>query len=1444
MRVKTKLIRFFQESPLDPRVGSKSMGVSFVVSSETGVPKISICCTWARYEIKEGYDRYENILFQRKPNFFISDEISITGEDIRDKLSGTSEKKLVTRDGIIFHVKQRKNPNSEGTWTVSVYLENNTGYKEKATEEHRIYQPQIRVICSNGTKTEFLEQTLEPEPNSPEAKESLAYAERSSKARGHQCGAVWEEVDPGKSSDGFSEFLWPDSNFEKLPKWAKDKFAVPNIRTDYFPSYTILQPDLDDRPKFDAEKLANTWDVEEIRNNKTNGLDKIYHNYDSWIITQESELKKIKSANLKKTGEKNISLCRESLSRINEGINFICKNPRARLAFCFMNQVMSLKMQWENRDKPDFPGLQWYEFQMAFILQSLRGVAGVDEDERKICEVLWFPTGGGKTEAYLGLSIFAVAYRRLTKDAELENDGGTTIISRYTLRLLTIQQFARAIGSIVAADYLRVENWKPDTLKNFESDEIQDMYDSKRLWGLSRISIGLWIGGTITPNKFKIFDGSVYSGGITLYAEGALAPQKIGNKEKNDMKGEPAQISNCPCCNSILATTTVKKNQPVTITWLVETLKTLEELRALKDKDFDAQNLGLEVENVKFLPSQNTFSKNKKHILFTATVTVLKSDSEKADTPINNWWQQIVKQKLTDSDKDPLESTSASRPGYFFIKYGSDDYDYSIHCLDPECKLNKGIRWYETKIKNSIASVALPFQDPNDKHYSSSIPISAFTIDEQVYAKCPTFVIATADKFARLPFDQRAASIFGNVNVFHKNFGYGRRFGSKDGIYKTPLDGKDDDQKKLDESDFTKVNAFNPPNLIIQDELHLIEGPLGSMVGIYEMAVDILCSNNNHSPKYISSSATIKESATQVGSIYRRDINVFPQPGLSFNDTYFSKIDDDISSVKNDPGRLYIGVSVGTGTYTLPVRIWAILLSEIYLIRKNPSRYGLVESFEKQKEILKNHGIDTLEKFVERETDPYWTLVGFFSDLELLARTSNFYLDDIHGNVKSMSSLSISNIKTKGLGEKKNRGIRFYKFDISENFSPASVSIYCREDGQKISVGIFEDDDGKPGKIWHEIEKDTLIKTCNKGENSFLLLNNVDKPYRILGKNTRLWVAVMNDSECYFETGTDVIDCFFSTSLKQTLKQGKMVDELGDFSTSTSSLEQIKEFPIRITLKSEFRELDDNTKIEMSSQTDSTELPNFLERLEKYPNKIDALLTTPIFGTGIDITRLGLMVVMNQPKTTSQYIQATGRVGRSGPGLVLAWLKPGRFRDLNHYENFVGFHRMIHRYVEPITASPFSQKTMTQYLGPIIVAALRNGRVFNSTPIPHDWIPRKNADFILQNTNSVEIDQLRMLMKNLATSTKIPEIRRLDGNFFDDYFSRAIKKWESTAKKTNKNKTKLAYYDYSFMHSKKVKDDIVLGTESHKVQKKKIAFENTRTSLREVESLTGFGDTL
>src|SRR5207245_1213610 len=111
--------------------------------------------------------------------------------------------------------------------------------------------------------------------------------------------------------------------------------------------------------------------------------------------------------------------------------------------------------------------------------------------------------------------------------------------------------------------------------------------------------------------------------------------------------------------------------------------------------------------------------------------------------------------------------------------------------------------------------------------------------------------------------------------------------------------------------------------------------------------------------------------------------------------------------------------------------------------------------------------------------------------------------------------------------------------------------------------------------------------------------------------------------------------------------------------------------------------------VELSTRRKSTDLPRLLTRLgARLPDAVDALFTTSMFGTGVDISRLNLMMVTGQPKTTSAYIQATGRVGRTRGALVVTFLRASRPRDLSHYEFFCGYHRRLYTLVEPITVMP------------------------------------------------------------------------------------------------------------------------------------------------------------
>ncbi len=133
------------------------------------------------------------------------------------------------------------------------------------------------------------------------------------------------------------------------------------------------------------------------------------------------------------------------------------------------------------------------------------------------------------------------------------------------------------------------------------------------------------------------------------------------------------------------------------------------------------------------------------------------------------------------------------------------------------------------------------------------------------------------------------------------------------------------------------------------------------------------------------------------------------------------------------------------------------------------------------------------------------------------------------------------------------------------------------------------------------------------------------------------------------------------------------------------------------------RPLTEEDPLELSSRVDSLRLPGMLDLLKTAltdaRGPVNAVVATSMFGTGVDVDRLGLMVVNGQPKTSSSYIQATGRVGRSTGGLVVTLFRASRPRDLNHYEFFATYHSAMYRHVEPVTVNPFAPRAHAAHSG-------------------------------------------------------------------------------------------------------------------------------------------------
>ena len=172
----------------------------------------------------------------------------------------------------------------------------------------------------------------------------------------------------------------------------------------------------------------------------------------------------------------------------------------------------------------------------------------------------------------------------------------------------------------------------------------------------------------------------------------------------------------------------------------------------------------------------------------------------------------------------------------------------------------------------------------------------------QIYRRLPALLIATVDKFAQMPWNGRTQMLFGQVDGHCPRHGFTSPCMEDAGHH--PARNGMTAVRRVDHG------PLRPPDLIIQDELHLISGPLGSLVGLYESAVDQLCTwtvdGRTVRPKLIASTATIKQAHEQMRALFLRDVRVFPPQGLDVEDNFFS-----VQRAPSDryPGRRYIGVT-------------------------------------------------------------------------------------------------------------------------------------------------------------------------------------------------------------------------------------------------------------------------------------------------------------------------------------------------------------------------------------------------------------------------------------------------------------------------------------------------------------------------------------------------------
>ncbi|CAN5190614.1 hypothetical protein BH09MYX1_BH09MYX1_11340 [soil metagenome] len=234
-------------------------------------------------------------------------------------------------------------------------------------------------------------------------------------------------------------------------------------------------------------------------------------------------------------------------------------------------------------------------------------------------------------------------------------------------------------------------------------------------------------------------------------------------------------------------------------------------------------------------------------------------------------------------------------------------------------------------------------------------------VDEQIYQEVPAFLVATVDKFAMMPWRGDAGMLFGRATHVDDQRAYGVMHDAPAGSRAVP-------------------DGLLPPELIIQDELHLISGPLGTMVGLYEAAVDYLCELPIHGtprpPKVVCSTATVRRAREQIQALFGRQMSLFPPRGITDGDNFFSTVLDP----KDHPGRLYVGVGAqGRALRAVSVRSYAVVLAAA---RKHFDPKGKPD----------------------QPADPYMTLVGYFNSLRELGGMRRLVEDEVRNRVKEIEA--------------------------------------------------------------------------------------------------------------------------------------------------------------------------------------------------------------------------------------------------------------------------------------------------------------------------------------------------------------------------------------------------------------------------------------------------------
>ncbi len=489
-----------------------SMGMTFCI--DASLPQIEVEVEWGKYtrETSATATKKDGTPLKCWKRHQMGGKFTLTLQEgkIPPVAPVTDEPKVVVT-GIV-----SKPVGGTGTRPVTLFLANKQEKPGQNQDEAWLFQPVLKVRSPDGAAI-FKKRPLPGlSENDTEMKTlDMIYRSKVEFAVGHNISV---HVEPS----------------------AEDHERAVEIATVAMPHYEVPAtevPKIKDGDKdldLDMRKVAaaiRDGEGDAIRNGV---LGVIVKEYAKWIEARRAEVQSAGfDADYKNYADANLDKCEKMLERLKEGIEILATDTNARKAFAFANEVMAdqrvhsiyaLKRR-QKKDEQTVSEIEsvaknhsWRPFQIAFMLLALPPLANPAHKDRTepveaYADLLWFPTGGGKTEAYLGVAAFAMAIRRLQGNmGGLDASRGLCVIMRYTLRLLTIQQFQRAATLLCAMETRR----KADAAT----------------WGAEPFTLGLWVGSNTTPNRHE---------------DSKKIIQRLKRGE-GASGATPAQLKTCPWC--------------------------------------------------------------------------------------------------------------------------------------------------------------------------------------------------------------------------------------------------------------------------------------------------------------------------------------------------------------------------------------------------------------------------------------------------------------------------------------------------------------------------------------------------------------------------------------------------------------------------------------------------------------------------------------------------------------------------------------------------------------------------------------------------------------------------------------------------------------------------------------------------------------------------------